>query len=328
MPSTVRSTKLEALFAPILTCLMLACPDAGSNPTASLAPPVRRARPDVIALDDLQEEVVRVPLGEHPGMTLETTIFRPLGPGPFPLVVMNHGAIGRRDPAPRWRPVDHARWFVSRGFVVAVPMRRGNAGSDGNWAEGYGPCETADFTNANLESASDIRAAVKFMARRPYVDAHRVVLHGMSAGGLAVLALASTTPEWDGVSIVGVLNFAGGRGSLSSDGGETRHNCAPETLVATVGRFGETISIPTLWLYAENDKFFPPSLAHRMFDAFSAHGARGAFVELPAFAREGHSIAWESAAIPLWQGQVARFLETIVSWPASRKSEPTIGPPP
>ena len=129
---------------------------------------------------------------------------------------MNHGAIGKRDPAPRWRPVEIAQWFVSRGLVVAVPMRRGNAGSGGYFAEGYGPCESADYSNANRESASDIRAAMNFMAKRADVDAHHVVLHGMSAGGFAVLALASA-PQKDPPRIVGVLNFAGGRGSLSND---------------------------------------------------------------------------------------------------------------
>ncbi len=267
------------------------------------------------------EEVLRIPLEEHPDITLETTVFRPAGAGPFPLVVMNHGAIGKRDPAPRWRPVEIAQWFESRGFIVAVPMRRGNAGSGGDWAEGYGPCESADYTNANRESASDVRAAVDFMAKRSDVDAHHVVLHGMSAGGFAALALASMAhDEKEKARIVGVLNFAGGRGSLSNerprghdenDGGVTRHNCSPDALVASAARFGDTITVPTLWLYAENDHFFPPPLAHRMFDAFSAHGRDASFVALPAFAREGHSIGWEAGAIPLWEHDVAQFLARV-----------------
>jgi dienelactone hydrolase len=268
-----------------------------------------RESPD--AHDAIDEEVVRIPLAEHPGMTLEGTVFRPAGAGPFPLVVMNHGAIGKRDPAPRWRPVEIARWFVSRGFVVAVPMRRGNAGSDGDWAEGYGPCESADYANANRESASDIRAAVTFMARRPYVDARRVVLHGMSAGGFAVLALASATPTWDGVHIVAVIDFAGGRGSLTDDGGRTRHNCAPDALIASAARFGETMSVPALWLYSENDHFFPPPLAHRMFDAYAGHARDASFVALPPFAHEGHTIGGQGAAIPLWENDVARFLARL-----------------
>ena len=283
--------------------VVLAC---RSGPAVQPAPD---ATAHEAAIAEPIEEVVRVPLPDHPGMTLEATIFRPEGDGRFPLLVMNHGAIGKRDPAPRWRPVEQARWFVARGFVVAVPMRRGNAGSDGEWAEGYGPCEAADYTRANLESASDVRAAVTFMAARPYVDGHRVVLHGMSAGGDAVLALASATPSWPGVSIVGVMSFAGGRGSLSSDGGATRHNCAPDALVSAVAGFGRTMRVPSLWLYAENDHFFPPPLARRMFDAFASPSAT--FVALPAFGDEGHAIGWLASAIPLWDAPVTEFLRRL-----------------
>jgi dienelactone hydrolase len=287
-----------------------ACRDAPRPPAPAVS--VSEAAAHDAPIAEPIEEVVRIPLPDHAGMTLEGTVFRPSGRGPFPLVVMNHGAIGKRDPAPRWRPVEQARWFVSRGFVVAIPMRRGNAGSDGDWAEGYGPCAAADYTNADIESASDVRAAVTFMAARPYVDGHHVVLHGMSAGGYAVLALASTSPRWAGVDIVGVMSFAGGRGSLSDDGGMTRHNCAPDALVAAAEGFGRTMSVPSLWLYAANDHFFPPTLARRMFDAFSAHAPDDkTFVALPPFGVEGHAIGWQAAAIPLWESPVARFLERL-----------------
>jgi dienelactone hydrolase len=240
-------------------------------------------------------------------MTLEATMFRPDGAGPFPLVVLDHGAIGKRDPAPRWRPLAHARWFVSRGFVVLVPMRRGNAASDGDWAEGYGACDQADYTNADTESASDIRAAVELAATKPWVDRDRILLHGYSAGGMAALALASTSPR----GVVGVLNFAGGRGSLSSDGGATRHNCSPDALVAAFSAIGHTTHVPALFLYADNDKFFPPPLAAQLFDAFHAGDPTSSFVKLPAFADEGHSIGWSENAIPSWSAIVDAFLHDL-----------------
>jgi dienelactone hydrolase len=255
----------------------------------------------------LHEEVVRIPLPLHPPMTLEATIFRPDGAGPFPLVILDHGAIGKRDPAPRWRPLAHARWFVSRGFVVLVPMRRGNAASDGDWAEGYGPCESADYTRANSESASDIRAALEFATAKPYVDRDRVLLHGYSAGGLAALALAGTSPP----GVVGVLNFAGGRGSLTDDGGATRHNCSPSALVAAFSTIGHATHVPVLFLYGENDRFFPPPLAARLFDAFHAGDPASSFVKLPAFAHEGHLIGRRDDAIPLWSDAVDAFLHQL-----------------
>jgi len=225
----------------------------------------------------------------------------------LPLVVINHGSIGKRDPSPRWRPMVLVQWFVSRGFVVAVPMRRGHASSDGEWAEGYGPCATADYTNANLEAASDIRAAVTFMATRPNVDAKHTLLVGVSTGGFSVLALASASPQWEGVNILGAIDFAGGRGSLLSDGDVTRHNCAPDALVGAAAGFGQRMTIPTLWLYAENDRYFPPPLARQMFAEFSARNSLGTFVQLPPFGVEGHA-AWQSST---WEGDVTQFIDRI-----------------
>jgi dienelactone hydrolase len=260
--------------------------------------------------EPLSEQVVRIPLeGRNAGLTLESTLFRPSGPGPFPLVVLNHGAIGKANPSPRWRPVEHARWFTARGLAVLVPMRRGNAGSDGAWAEGFGSCESPDYRAASLEAASDIRAAIAFITRRPWVEAGRVLLHGMSAGAFAALTLASTSPS----GVVGVLNFAGGRGSLTDDHGATRYNCGPEKLVELTRELGGTVRVPTLWLYALNDRYFPPSLARRMFDAFRGAGgsspaAASTFVALPAFGRDGHNFTWRPEGLPLWTPHVERFL--------------------
>ena len=50
----------------------------------------------------MNEHVVQVPVGDG-GVTLETTVFQPNGPGPFPLIVINHG----KDPGrPSLQPRD------------------------------------------------------------------------------------------------------------------------------------------------------------------------------------------------------------------------------
>ncbi|HEX8883324.1 MAG TPA: CocE/NonD family hydrolase, partial [Noviherbaspirillum sp.] len=74
----------------------------------------------------LNEQVVMVPTSN--GTTLETTVFRPPGAGPFPLLVMNHG---KQPGDPRLQPRDRfyymSREFVRRGYAVMVPMRQGFA---------------------------------------------------------------------------------------------------------------------------------------------------------------------------------------------------------
>jgi hypothetical protein len=111
------------------------------------------------------EEVIYIPLDVGPQrIVLEGSLFKPSGVGPFPLVIISHGAEGKASPGPRWRPVEQARWFVERGFVVVVPMRRGNSNSEGAWAEGFGSCDDADYLGALFETARDILGTLDFMA--------------------------------------------------------------------------------------------------------------------------------------------------------------------
>ena len=73
---------------------------------------------------------------------LEVVIFRPSGPGPFPLAVINHGSTGRGDdPAlftETWFATDLADFLNERGWIVAFPQRRGRGKSDGLYDEGFG----------------------------------------------------------------------------------------------------------------------------------------------------------------------------------------------
>ena len=43
-----------------------------------------------VVVANLNESVIEVPSGD---VSLETTIFKPDGPGPFPMVVFNHGKL-------------------------------------------------------------------------------------------------------------------------------------------------------------------------------------------------------------------------------------------
>ena len=64
----------------------------------------------------------------------------------------------------------------------------------------------------------------------------------------------------------------------------------PERLVQTAGRLGATTHVPTLWLYAENDSYFPPALSRAMADAFIDAGGRADYRLLPPYGSEGHFV--------------------------------------
>jgi dienelactone hydrolase len=153
--------------------------------------------------------------GQAP-LNLDGLVTRPAVAGRSPLVVINHGSprssadvVGT---TPGWAN-NIANEFARRGSAVAVVTRRGYGHSEGHYAESYGTCERADYTHARLASAADIRQIIGYFRAQPYVDADRMLVAGVSAGGFASIATASLAPP----GVIGALNFAGGRGSPSAD---------------------------------------------------------------------------------------------------------------
>lgn len=265
----------------------------------------------------LNEEVIRIPMTvKRPsGMQkflLETTVYRPKGKGPFPLIVINHGSprnAERRKGRARFKA--QSREFIKQGFVVAIPMRRGYANSDGEFAESYGKCNNAHFYKAGMETAKDILAAIRFMQSQPYIDASRILLIGQSAGGFGSLALASQKVD----GLLGVINFAGVRGSP-----KPFKNCSPDRLIKAVERYGQTTKVPSLWIYSENDSYISPSLAQEMHDAYTESGGKARFVMLPPFGKDGHFVFHRKSSIPLWIEIVDDFIKEIeILSPANEK---------
>jgi hypothetical protein len=83
--------------------------------------------------------------------------------------------------------------------------------------------------------------------------------------------------------------------------------CGDKILVDTFRQMGTTSRTPMLWVYAKNDGFFGPELAHRFRDAFVAGGGRVTFIEASAFGRDVHFLfSVDSAAT--WTPYVDKFL--------------------
>lgn len=258
----------------------------------------------------MDESVLRVPVvfGLEQAY-IDVTVFRPEGEGPFPLLVLSHGsprsAEERREQG-RQRLAAQSERFVAMGFAVLVPTRRGYGESGGDWAEAYGACEAPDYYTAGLETARDLRAAVDAVRGEAWADAGRVVLAGQSAGGFGSVAAASAPFE----GLVGVINFAGGRGSLGP-----RQVCGEERLVEAMARYGRGSRVPELWIYSRNDLFFGPQLARRMHRAFVAAGGSAEFYEAPPIGLDGHG--YFARAMDHWSPRVEHFLERVGAKPGT-----------
>jgi dienelactone hydrolase len=237
--------------------------------------------------------------------TLAARVFHPVGPGPFPLVVINHGTPVSIDDALATKLgfTRAAQWFASQGYMVVVALRPGFGTSDGPYMERSGPCQHRDYVQDGRETAAVEGAIIESAAKLPDVDAHRIVVVGQSAGGFGAIALADAPP----VGVVGVISFAGGRG-----GDDHEHICGgAQRLIDATAVLGKANQMPQLWLVAANDHFFPPALAHAMAAAYR-EGSKPPvqFVDLPAFDDDGHKTLGQ-ADPSVWAPAVSAFLRTV-----------------
>lgn len=276
-----------------------------SVPAVPRAEPL--AGPQTAEQGPFRNQLWLLPSGQ-PGVLMRTTVLRPVGVGPFPLVVINHGTTQNAErrrmlTAPVFDALSH--WFVRRGYAVALPQRPGHGETGGAYREDQGGCDDADFARAGLGAAESIAAAVGYMRAQPFVRRIGIVVVGQSAGGWDALALASRAPA----GLRAVINFAGGLGGRSYD--RPDNNCAPDRLVATAAEFGRTTRIPTLWVYTENDSYFAPRLSGAMASAFRAAGGKVDYQLLPAFGADGHFMAEMESSEAIWGPVVERFLERV-----------------
>jgi dienelactone hydrolase len=237
---------------------------------------------------------------------MRTILIRPDGPGPFPLVVINHGSVESGELREKFsQPAyeEPVRWFLRRGYAVALPLRPGHGETGGPYLESNGPCDSADFRKAGLATADSIIAAIGYLTARPFVKKTGVVVVGHSAGGWGALALASRNLREVGV----VIAFAAGRGGRVN--GRANNNCSPQRLIEAAHAFGEKARIPALSISAQNDTYIPADLAQKIAVSYRMGGGRIEYHTLPDFSREGHALFEQG--VEIWGPVVEQFLKNV-----------------
>ena len=254
--------------------------------------------PAVVLEAALNEQVTMIPvISGSSAVQLETTIFKPPGDGPFPLVIMNHGkAIGNPHDQPRDRFLAISREFVKRGYAVVIPMRKGFSKSSGDYVD-----PGCDMSAQGRGQADDLQGVLEYLDTQSWVDRDRVLIAGQSYGGLATIAFGAR--HFPGVR--GLINFAGG---LKMHGGSCRWQ---DSLVQAFAEFGAHTNLPSLWFYGENDQHFGPELAARMHDAYVQAGGLAKLIAYGPFKKDAHGMSGSRDGVRIWWPETEKFLREI-----------------
>ena len=208
---------------------------------------------------------------------LAVRVFRPDGKGSFPTLILHHGSTGRGDNPDNFTkvslPYTVISYFVDRGWSVVLPSRRGRNGSEGLYDEGFTPSrhrysfEPRYALPGADRALGDIDAITNVIRTWPFVDKDRLVIGGISRGGISSVAHAGQRPNL----YRGVINFVGG---WVSD--PTPHH---ETINQTLFNRGVPFGKETLWLYASDDRFYSLENTRAYFEAFKKAGGKGVFFD-------------------------------------------------
>jgi dienelactone hydrolase len=162
-----------------------------ASTAAVIAPAVAAFADDRPADQTIQEEVWAIPV------TLPTIAYvvRPVGKGPFPLVVMNHGvSMNQKErgffPLVEFR--DAAMWFARRGYMVVAPSGTGygaaalddpERGLYSLFFSKVGSCDNPNFRDAGRAVALVDKWIIEYMTDQKLIVPDNVIVVGQSAGG-------------------------------------------------------------------------------------------------------------------------------------------------
>ena len=223
-------------------------------------------------------------------------IYKPLGKGPFPAILYNHGS----ELKPGWKP-ELGEFFSSRGYVFFVPHRRGHGRSphdsfvDSLRAQGEGGAIALHELHLG-----DQLAALAYLTHLSDVDSHRIAVAGCSYGGIqTVLALEANAEQKLGLRAA--IDFAGGAMSWRSSSLRTR-------MVRAI----RTATIPVLFIQAENDYDLGPS--RTLAGELEKLGKPHKLLIFPPYGQtheEGHG-GFCTQATSVWGPAVISFLDAAM----------------
>jgi dienelactone hydrolase len=255
------------------------------------------AHREQVASANLPEpKVVTFPGPEN--ITLHGFLYIPEGKGPFPAMIWNHGS----EPRPGWQP-ELGQFYASKGFVFFIPHRHGQGRS-----ADAGPfhrdlqkkCKSQDCVIGLHDLYNkDVVAAVSWLKQQAFVDKDKIVMSGVSFGGIQTLLTAER-----GFGIRAFVAFAPAAMSWNS---------FPD-LRARLLRAEREAREPIFLIQAQGDYNTEP---YELLGAYLIR--KGGLNRARLYARFGNSnqdahavFATKAAGIAVWQTDVLSFIDAVL----------------
>ena len=216
-------------------------------------------------VSEAESPVMQTWIKAKDGLYIAAAVRKPKGEGPFPAIIIFHGAPGGRgmDQLVGWSRGDHGGpvWerFLKEGYVVAVADYRG-----GDLNQMNKPSSTGLVT-----AIDDGITVVDYVQSLPYVKRSEVSVYGVSLGGNLVMYLASRVPTLHAV-VAGApapiwflgnkINPDGSRpdfATMKPDPATSRENIVP-------------IKVPVLIIVGSEDRLL--ALGAVLHDELAKHG--------------------------------------------------------
>lgn len=235
-------------------------------------------------------------------LALRGVLYRPVGTGPFPAILWNHGSASgmlSQQAFDSMGPV-----FAGHGWIYLAPWRRGQGlsasagpyiGDEIEAATKKGGTAAGAATMIRLlegDHLNDQLAGLRWLRTQNFVDAKRIAVGGHSFGGIETVLGAEREPY------CAAIDASGGAQSWAE---------APE-LQTVMLRAVRHARAPIFFLQAENDYDLSPS--QTLSAAMKEVGKTYEMKIYPAFggsAQEGHSFSYSGIAV--WGSDALRFLE-------------------
>lgn len=238
----------------------------------------------------------------EPGTGLEIVAAKPEGQGPFPTVVFNHGSTGKGQNRSVYSrtvaPAVIAEYFVGQGWLTLFPQRRGRGKSGGIYGEGLATDGSGYSCDADIaitgfgRAIEDIDAVISHLHDRADVNRNRMIIAGVSRGGILSIACAGMRPQ--------IFH-----GCISFNGGWLGAGCPSHAYVnPLLFERGASSGVSSLWLHGSRDQYYNTGHCRANFDRFISAGGHGKFLIAPM----GHALMFKPA---LWKEHVNRYLSDL-----------------